>query len=680
MLKVTFPALSPKFANLRVSSDKVIRLDLPALSVGWHNKNNNWLFVLTATTVSQLSLKQMSSFTALPPEIHVEIIQNLEYSSLLRCAATCRSLYELCQTSSKLQYTINLGKHGMIDAGSGTPPLDLLMDLRQLREGWENIAYKRYDKISIDEDCLAYELVGGVFALSDGVGLKTIQLPSSRVESHMMDRKLLGVLVRDFAIDPTQDVVVILEDDQALVSYHNTRTTNFHIRTISTNEKHPLAAFETLSFTIPPDLDFGNAIGSVMLQLTDNLLSIFIAKGPAFSAMCRALIWNWQTGFLIYDSNNTGQDGPLPSHIRDFSLLTKDCFVMASTRDSGALLLYTFSTTPPVPSQPGVPPPPPRLAAKLRLPPIRPEYRVQRVGIHAGPYHARAPASAPFYTSPEEGVQTVSIAYAVRDLTRDRGPGEVIYHYLMFVKTRTLINYARRRIVEVKSEMEIEDDTNKDDGLVVEWGQWGEYNTRLFPMETPMHWLRYVHGHRVICSSQLFHRGSIPTSSPRNGITFNILDFNHNPYFTPNSAARRRDLYDRPTMGRSRLSVQPQARSGLDVDYDFGPPHSHGVDVEIDLDVDAFAYSTSHTRTLTNATSASSADDIVYPPHLFEDGLVTRLPFYSTSWTVPSTMYDARSDLFADPQSFYASMIDEERVIGLKMNEGAGMELHVFSF
>lgn len=115
----------------------------------------------------------------------------------------------------------------MLDTGSCQPAHELIYSLQDLRSAWENVDWKRCTTMRIGDDCLAYELVAGVFALSDGLGIKAIWLPSSQDDPCSVVRPNLGIPVRDFAIDPTQDLVAILEDDHtcvviSLTHYHLT--------------------------------------------------------------------------------------------------------------------------------------------------------------------------------------------------------------------------------------------------------------------------------------------------------------------------------------------------------------------------------------------------------------------------------------------------------------------------
>jgi hypothetical protein len=62
--------------------------------------------------------------------------------------------------------------------------------------------------------CRAYEFVGGVLASSDRHHLEIAWLPmASNPEGHTLQRCLAGISVRDFTMDPTQDMIALLEED-----------------------------------------------------------------------------------------------------------------------------------------------------------------------------------------------------------------------------------------------------------------------------------------------------------------------------------------------------------------------------------------------------------------------------------------------------------------------------------
>lgn len=73
--------------------------------------------------------------------------------------------------------------------------------------------------------CQAYEFVGGMFAFSTaGVAgvhasknLVVNTLPSRFSEGSSTVREDIGVLMKDFAIDPSQDLIALVEQDESYV-------------------------------------------------------------------------------------------------------------------------------------------------------------------------------------------------------------------------------------------------------------------------------------------------------------------------------------------------------------------------------------------------------------------------------------------------------------------------------
>ena len=68
--------------------------------------------------------------------------------------------------------------------------------------------------VPIGSECQAYELVGGTFSKSNGRDFLVVWLPNARNEIQTIYRPDLGLRLRDFAVDPTQDLLAILERDQ----------------------------------------------------------------------------------------------------------------------------------------------------------------------------------------------------------------------------------------------------------------------------------------------------------------------------------------------------------------------------------------------------------------------------------------------------------------------------------
>ena len=273
----------------------------------------------------------------------------------------------------------------MEDTGSKIPYLNLLFLLRDRQHAWERLKWKQTTTVVVPHHCKAYDLVAGVFASSDGQNLNIVGLPSNGNEGYAMTRTP-NFPIRDFAIDPTEDVVAFLEE-----STQNLQ--RIHIRKISTN-----APLSILTFSVPPDNDFL----TLLLQFGWDLLCLHYAS--------RILIWNWKKKSLIFDSSCQN----LPYDIGDFVFLSRDTFLVTST----SLHIYVFN-----------PPSSAILVATLELP-VTPHGG--QIGIHSGPLHGRPPSGILFTPASSERIQVLSVEYSL------------YLQYTMFVHTSTLLHYVER--------------------------------------------------------------------------------------------------------------------------------------------------------------------------------------------------------------------------------------------
>ena len=279
----------------------------------------------------------MVSLLELPADVLIEILSYLDYRSLSRCTSVsqvlptyvaivvykliqcCKSLFSTTLESSHLLYTLELGLNVMKDTGSGKPHAELLRLLRERRTAWEDLNWRSLSIARMSGDCQAYELVAGVFSKSDGEELSLHWLPSSTSDGRAIVHQSLGLSIRDFAIDTTQDLVVILEDDFRLVFldlsksptqefaspvvWGQSRLVRLHFRTVSDNKIHPQAHKPFVDFEIPRDPINSNRLWSAEIQLAEHVLALFMFKGPAESEP-RALIWDWKDSELIFVSSS----------------------------------------------------------------------------------------------------------------------------------------------------------------------------------------------------------------------------------------------------------------------------------------------------------------------------------------------------------------------------------------
>ena len=120
-----------------------------------------------------------------------------------------------------MQYIIQLGANGMENTSHTLSHAELLQRLRDRLEAWGRLDYKKFRIIPGGDftEWRAYELVAGTFSTSNGSDLFVIWLPSATHDGQSLHHKKIGLSIRDFAIDPTEDIIAYLEDDSKYVTF-----------------------------------------------------------------------------------------------------------------------------------------------------------------------------------------------------------------------------------------------------------------------------------------------------------------------------------------------------------------------------------------------------------------------------------------------------------------------------
>ncbi|KAF8880811.1 hypothetical protein CPB84DRAFT_261744 [Gymnopilus junonius] len=403
------------------------------------------------------------TLTEVPQEILIEILKGLDTKSLLCCGSTCRMIYEICVTTPELRYTIDLAMDGFSERVIKTSYTDLLARMHELRLSWAKLVWKRTTEVDLHvkrNHIRIYRLVAGVFAMTNGEKISFTWLPTSTRNYHRRSIEYLsiGSEISTFAIDPTQDLLVVWERNPG----------RFHIRTLSTSHVHPLAARGLLEYegdiTLPARLEITvDVVGFV----TDSNFSVR-----------RLMIWNWKKGVLIYDSHSIGQ--PLAHHITNFSFLSEDAFMLASKDAQGALFLYSFD-----PSSPDLSIP--TLCATLHLLTMSILFKFE---IHSSPIYPAHPDISTFWSLTESHVVVLSLYYVT-----DTSYG-FLENYVVYLHKHTLLDYVHQFRQQASA---TRSSPIAFPNLNVDWKVWGEKNVR-FMKAPPTGSFTCVYGQRVIIS------------------------------------------------------------------------------------------------------------------------------------------------------------------------------------
>ncbi|KAF8621433.1 hypothetical protein AX15_007793 [Amanita polypyramis BW_CC] len=374
----------------------------------------------------------------------------------------------------------------MMDSGRGVlsypERLNALIDRHR---AWQILQWKRVATVDINGPCSAYELVAGVFAKTSGRDMLFSWLPGASSAGHAIHIEDVGFQMRDFAIDPTQDLVVMLEENSTVNAFDNdlTRNVRLHLRTMSTMEPHPKARLPELRLDANPQLG-GNHITATFMQIASDILAVFLKLELQIN---RLVLWNWQDGQLLSD---------LPYACWDYGLISPRSFMTTTIEDDGVIMLYKFS----YPDKPI-----PTLVATLHLPKPQDGRVLLFLSSHTGPFLANPPHGTDFTTGPESRIQVFSADYQ----NTNAHTGNPHYTALFYVHNKTFQKY-------IENFEHLEESLGENDGSKMDiepadvpWNYWGQESTLLHIVHSPPHWLRYVQGTRVVCTPKFYNGRTI---------------------------------------------------------------------------------------------------------------------------------------------------------------------------
>ncbi|KAH8985219.1 hypothetical protein EDB86DRAFT_3083757 [Lactarius hatsudake] len=388
----------------------------------------------------------------LPVEILSEVLVLLDHLSILHCSAVCRHLHALVATSLNLQYRVELAAEGVIDGSPGGPAyttaarMDLLLERRV---AWRALRPRRRASVALAGHCHAYELVGGLFAKAleeYGAARRLVAswLPSNTTDETRLVVDDLGVRIKDFALDPAQDLIVLLEHRPAAGPSANTSAATagadirVHLRKLSAGAvvPHPEAKVPVLC---------RRALGPVhgcMIQIVEDVVGMYF-----WMPLHGVLIWNWMAGEeLVFI-----QEDQVPERIWDFSFLSPRAYMVTTLKDGGEIRIYSFAS----PSSFRRP----AHVATLHLPTPHPNRALFELTTTTGPFLARPPAGSPFSFSRTARVHVFTLHH---DPGAHRGRWQPA---CFVVHSRTLMRYV---------------ETYQDDGsgaVDVPWEEWGPAGT-----------------------------------------------------------------------------------------------------------------------------------------------------------------------------------------------------------
>ncbi|CAL1695559.1 unnamed protein product [Somion occarium] len=229
----------------------------------------------------------MSQLTELPTELLIKIFDDLDLRNLLHCKPVCRLFNSIINDAATLQYKMELALCGMEDGPPGSMvPAERLECLREHQDAWGHLRFTQTSNIDMQSGNV-WELYGNV--LSQGKNRRSLafhQLASviRGIEDRSWSLDDLDVEIRDFGMDPAQNLLVLIE---SLVP-NNGRSYSIHLRTLSTGESHP-AAPKPAVLTYTPNF----RCSSFTIQTSAELLGIIFHSMDGMDN--ELIIWNWKT-------------------------------------------------------------------------------------------------------------------------------------------------------------------------------------------------------------------------------------------------------------------------------------------------------------------------------------------------------------------------------------------------
>ncbi|KAG8905971.1 hypothetical protein FRB99_007905 [Tulasnella sp. 403] len=235
----------------------------------------------------------------LPVELTVRWLEEIDQiAQLLTCRLVCRRLHDIIDQTEALQYRISLSRYGFRDViTNGRVRLsDRMRMLNKYITAWRD---PRLSPARNQPSCRLLESYGTTYELQGGLFVRGRALANSSVwdtrelnytelpwkdwraegepvyfsgQENGWSTKDLGLDVRDFQIDPSQDLAILV---QKLQVTPNGCFLLVHMRTISDNLPHPESPCPVFPVPLPlPEEGLTISIDWLTIQIMDDLVGV----------------------------------------------------------------------------------------------------------------------------------------------------------------------------------------------------------------------------------------------------------------------------------------------------------------------------------------------------------------------------------------------------------------------
>ncbi|KAH7909863.1 hypothetical protein BJ138DRAFT_1154276 [Hygrophoropsis aurantiaca] len=423
----------------------------------------------------------MKTFLGLPVELLCHVLGELEALDLLAARKTCQVLKQTIDNSEALKYILDMQYYQMVPVPwSKLPVAARRKQLRQREAAWQKLKHRASCKLPLDTLGAVYEFVGGIYADYSGGKIRFFQLPT--VEKPEIDvawtHSTSEWNLVEFTFALAQDLLIIVAESSDL-DHH---AYDVHIRSLSTNEPHPMAGRTTLQ-ALRKDTVAPAALGLVGLVEVRT-------HGDYFGLLFRDAVvqpgndvpetylqvWNWKKKH--YEFLMQFEWGA-----NDFLFLSDDTFLVLNGDPEAHLGLYSFGD---LSNQP-------RIIGRYALPELMDDwyYSYTFASLNPSPSNTvHLPNGVPygfpqdFYPSTEDQILMFYVEVS-------RESNEPDAHTLTFVIYRSTLLNLKQIMNDIRPKRSV---TAKP----VPWSLWGPKYTRWFSEGHNMNWQHSTCGYRTI--------------------------------------------------------------------------------------------------------------------------------------------------------------------------------------
>ncbi|CAL1702758.1 unnamed protein product [Somion occarium] len=397
--------------------------------------------------------KDSLQFMDLPTELLLQILGQLSYKDILRCRQSCKHLDTITRTDANILYKIQLGLNGLQDGPSTSLKVhDRLRILAEYQAGWDDLRFGPMRIVAMSTHGV-WELVRNVLAQRNRNSLVFVQLPSAvrGIDERLWTLDSIQRDIRDFAMDPTQNLLCILETSQTEV--------HIHLRTLNAGDAHPLASNARISYV--QEISYW----SYSIRICSGYLAILFPASPV-SNLC---VWNWTSGRLHLE---------ISGQILAYSFLTDHHIVLIRRHSAAELLVIDLRSVSPK----GTPVDEVDYICSFRFPALKPDATVDYGEIRSDPpfsFSTEHGPATPFHLASGERLFAVFM--------RGSDSSSVYGSPMFLIPLDSLLPHFYRI-------------PNLAPKLQVEWDKWGPKGTRAIPVSlrhSPV-WIRNVYGMRFV--------------------------------------------------------------------------------------------------------------------------------------------------------------------------------------